>query len=185
MKKELLWTLPVAGLACWILGFPFMKRYSKNYLKKHPEKAGKDLEITKKACEKFKNQPITIVNFIEGTRFTPQKRERQASPYKHLLKPKAGGFAFVLSAMSGHLNHIVNTTIIYPPETNLWRFMCGKTKKIIVRYEVTPVPPELIGDYFHNKEFRIRLQRWLNQFWHEKDQLIENTLQKEKASLSK
>ena len=31
---------PVIGLAWWALGFPFMKRYSKAYLAKHPEKKG-------------------------------------------------------------------------------------------------------------------------------------------------
>jgi len=29
IKKELLWTLPVAGWAAWLLDFPFMERYHK------------------------------------------------------------------------------------------------------------------------------------------------------------
>lgn len=179
MKRELLWMLPVAGVACWLMGFPFVSRYSKEYLKKHPEKAGKDLENTKRACEKFKDQPLTIINYIEGTRFTKAKHQRQASPYKHLLKPRAGGFAFVLEALEGHIDYIINTTIIYPdPKTNLWQFMCGKTKKIIVCYEVLPVTKDLLGDYYHDKKFRIHIQHWLNQLWHEKDRLIEKTYEK-------
>lgn len=35
LKQELIW-VPVIGLAWWALGFPFMKRYSKAYLAKHP-----------------------------------------------------------------------------------------------------------------------------------------------------
>ena len=37
LKQELIW-VPVIGLAWWALGFPFMKRYTKAYLAKHPEK---------------------------------------------------------------------------------------------------------------------------------------------------
>ncbi len=131
MKKELLWSLPVAGFACYLMGFPFVERYSKAYLKKHPEKAGKDLEITRRACEKFKDQPITIMIYPEGTRLSKKKHDHQHSPFQHLLKPKAGGVAFVLEAMAGHLHNIIDATIIYPDrKTNLWQFMCGKTKKL-------------------------------------------------------
>lgn len=180
MKRQLLWALPVAGVACWLLGFPFVKRYSKEYLEKHPEKAGKDLEITKKACEKFKDQPIAIINYIEGGRFTAKKHAGQASPYKHLLKPKAGGFAFVLSALQQHLHCLINVTIIYPENTSLWRFMCGKVDKIIVRYEAMPISAELIGDYYHDKHFRDQIQHQLNQLWAQKDQLIDDIKKQER-----
>lgn len=177
MKKSLQWKLPIAGVACKIMGFPFMERYSKEYLKKHPEKKGKDLEETRKACEKFKNQPITVISFIEGTRFTPEKKQRQASPYRHLLKPKAGGFAFVLAAMDGFLNELINVTLVYPdPKTNLWRFMCGKVPKISVRYEVIPIPAEVRGNYYENSAFRVQFQAWLNRVWQDKDQQIDNLL---------
>jgi len=180
MKRQLLWALPVAGIACWVMGFPFVKRYSQEYLKKHPEKAGQDLEITRRACEKFKDQPITIMNYIEGTRFTEEKYLKQQSSYKHLLKPKAGGFAFVIAAMEGHLESIINTTIIYPdPDTSLWHFMSGKVKKIIVRYEVIPITSNMLGDYFNDAEFRRKFQHWTNQLWHEKDQLIDELLKKQ------
>jgi hypothetical protein len=57
LKQELIW-VPVIGLAWWALGFPFMKRYSKAYLEKHPEKKGKDLETTRKTCAKFRDNPV-------------------------------------------------------------------------------------------------------------------------------
>lgn len=180
MKRELLWMLPIAGVVCWILGFPFVQRYSKEYLKKHPEKVGKDLEDTKRLCEKFKDEPITITNYIEGGRFNEQRHQSQASPYKHLLKPKAGGFAFVLAVMKDHLKTIINVTIVYPPKTSLWRFACGKVKKIIVHYEIIPISANLIGDYQQDKQFRVHVQQWLNQLWHEKDLLIEQIQQQEK-----
>ena len=105
LKKELIW-VPFLGLAWWALDYPFMKRYSKAFLAKHPELQGKDLEITKAACELFKRQPVTVVNYLEGTRFTPAKRQQQGSPFQHLLKPKAGGVAFVLAAMGEQLSLI-------------------------------------------------------------------------------
>lgn len=177
MKKQLLWGLPIAGLACYLMGFPFVERYSKEYLKKHPEKAGKDLEITRKACEAFKDQPITIMIYPEGTRFTNKKHQQQKSPFKHLLKPKAGGVAFVLEAMDGHLHNIIDATIIYPDsKTNLWQFMCGKTKKIILHYQTLPIPKELTGDYYHNPEVREQFQAWLNERWIKKDRLLDDNL---------
>lgn len=113
LKKELIW-VPLLGLAWWGLDYPFMKRYSKAFLDKHPELKGKDLEITKAACELFKRQPVTVVNYLEGTRFTEAKRAEQQSPYRHLLKPKAGGVAFVLAALGEQLDALLDVTIVYP-----------------------------------------------------------------------
>jgi 1-acyl-sn-glycerol-3-phosphate acyltransferase len=174
MKQELLWSVPVMGVACWMMGFPFMKRYSKTYLKKHPEKKGADLETTRKACKGFREYPSSVINFLEGTRFTTNKHAAQKSPFKYLLRPKAGGFAFVLKAMEGSINHIVDVTVIYPQsKINFWQFLCGKVKKIIIHYEVLPVPEELLGHYYEDSQFRQQFQRWLNQRWELKDQLID------------
>lgn len=173
MKFELLWSLPVAGLACWLMGFPFMRRYSKSYLKKHPEKIGKDVEATRKACEQFKQHPSSVINFLEGTRFTKQKQLAQASPYRYLLKPRAGGAAFVMSALEDHMHEIIDVTIIYPDgNINLWSFICGKIHKIIIRFEVLPITKEMRGNYYEQQEFRKYFQHWLNDRWAHKDQLI-------------
>ena len=68
LKKELIW-VPVLGFAWWALDFPFMKRYSGAFLRKYPHLKGKDIEITKKACQKFSTMPVSVMNFLEGTRF--------------------------------------------------------------------------------------------------------------------
>ena len=57
---------------------------------------GKDVEMTRRACEKFRDTPTSILNFIEGTRFSDQKRVDRQSDYRNLLKPRAGGFAAAL-----------------------------------------------------------------------------------------
>ncbi len=181
LKKQLLWMLPVGGLACWMMDFPFLERYSKSYLKKHPEKKGKDLEATRRACEKFKRQPITVINFLEGTRFTPEKHRNQASPYKHLLKAKAGAFAFVLSAMNEHINEVIDVTIIYPkPGISLWQFVSGRVKKIIIRYEVITLDLPTETDFYENRELRSEFQAWVNERWQKKDQLIDDALRANK-----
>lgn len=173
MKQELLWTLPIGGLACYILDFPFMKRHTKEFLKKHPEQRDKDIETTRKSCEKYKYQPIVVMNYLEGTRFTQEKHRIRQSPYQNLLPPKAGGIALVLATMNDYIHHIIDTTIVYHTKTpSLTDFFFGKIKKITVQIEVIPVPNELLGDYYHDKDFRVSFQQWLNKRWQQKDQLI-------------
>lgn len=177
MKQELLWTLPIGGLACYLLDFPFMKRHNKEFLKKHPEQRNKDIETTRKACEKFKTQPIAIMNYLEGTRFTQDKQQARKSPYQHLLPPKAGGMAFVLASLEDQIQHIIDTTIIYhTEEPTFWNFLIGRIPKITVYYQVLPVPANLRGNYYENKEFRKEFQQWLNERWKLKDALITNQL---------
>lgn len=170
MKKELLW-MPIIGQACWIMGYPFMQRHSKAYLKKHPEQRHKDLDTIRKTCKRFRNQPITLVNYIEGTRITGKKQQR--SPYKHLLKPKAPGIACILAAMP-EIDTILNVTIIYSsPRRFSWIFLQGKMKRITVHVEAIKIPADLRGDYQNDRPFRIRFQAWLNRLWQMKDELID------------
>jgi len=177
LKKELIW-VPVIGLAWWALDFPFMKRYSKAFLKKHPHLKGKDIEITRKACEKFRTLPVSVMNFVEGTRFTTEKHQRQQSPYTHLLRPKSGGIAFVLTAMGDQMNQILDVTIAYPQGAkSFWAYLCGEVREIRVWVESRPISPELIGDYVNDTDFRTRFQAELNRFWTEKDQRLELMLQ--------
>ena len=169
LKKELFW-FPFLGQAWWALDFPFMKRYSRQFLKKNPHLIGKDLEITKRACDKFRNIPVSVMNFVEGTRFTREKHSRQRSPYNYLLRTKAGGMAFVLAAMGDKLQHIVDVTIAYPQgAATFWDFVCGRVKEIKVRVKTLPIDSELMGDYLQDPQFKRDFQKWLNGLWREKD----------------
>lgn len=176
MKKELIW-VPFVGIGCWALDFPFMKRYSRKFLEKHPHLKGKDVEITKKACEKYKKNPVAILNFVEGTRFTKEKHRKQQSPFKHLLKPKAGGIAFVLETMGEQLQNILNVTITYPKGVRgFWGFCCGEISEIRVKVKAIPVKNEMIGDYANDPDFKKQFQSWLNDVWVEKDNQIDHLL---------
>ncbi|SPO52840.1 putative acyltransferase YihG [Pseudomonas sp. JV551A1] len=175
LKKELIW-VPLLGLAWWGLDYPFMKRYSKAFLEKHPELKGKDLEITKAACELFKRQPVTVVNYLEGTRFTEAKRQQQQSPYRYLLKPKAGGVAFVLAALGEQLDALLDVTIVYPGNKapGFWDLLNGSISRVIIDIRVRELDPMLwAGDYENDPEFRQTVQAWVNQLWVEKDLRIE------------
>jgi len=174
LKKELIW-VPVIGLAWWALEFPFMKRYSREYLEKNPHMQGRDLEITKKSCGRFSRMPTAVMNFVEGTRFTRAKHTAQGSSFTHLLKPKAGGVSFVLSSMGGCIRHILDVTIIYPRGAkSFWRFLSSREEEVCVRVEVLPVTPDLLGDYSTDPRYRGSFQEWLNGLWARKDRLIGN-----------
>ncbi|WDD98989.1 acyltransferase [Thalassomonas actiniarum] len=172
LKKELIY-VPFLGLAWWALDFPFMKRYSQSFLKKHPELKGKDIETTRKACEKFKHKPVSVMNFIEGTRYTPAKHSKQQSKFQHLLRPKAGGIAFVLEAMGQHLTKVVNVTIHYPEGIpSFLDFISGRVNKVVVAIDIIPIESSMIGDYFNDRQFKISFQQWVNQLWLEKDKTL-------------
>lgn len=170
LKSQLIW-VPVLGLAWWALDFPFMKRYTKSELARRPDLAGKDMEATRKACEKFRGLPVSIMNFVEGTRLTPEKHKRQSSPYAHLLKPKAGGVAFVFGAMGEALQGVVDVSVAYPGgKPTMMDLMAGRIGLVRVSVRQRPIPAEfLAGDYESDRAFRARFQQWMNVVWHDKD----------------
>ena len=173
LKQELI-KVPIMGAAWWALDFPFMKRYTKEYLEKHPEEKGKDLETTRKACEKFKTMPTSVMNFLEGTRFTENKYQKQNSPFKHLLKPKAGGMAFAMSAMGEQFKSLLDVTIYYPQGIpTFWDFIQGKMERCTVIIREVAIPQELRGgDYENDEQYRLNFQQWVQQLWEEKDQQL-------------
>lgn len=175
LKKQLLY-VPLLGGAWWALDFPFMRRYSKSYLHRHPEKRGRDLETTRKACEKFRDLKISILNFAEGTRFTREKHDQQHSPFKHLLLPKSGGMAAVLDSMGRQFDALIDVTIHYPKgAVSLWELFCGKLDEVVVRVRRIQIPTEFrSGDCLADPHYRERMQAWVRQIWLEKDALLDS-----------
>lgn len=168
LKKELIY-VPFIGVCWWALDFPFMKRYSAAFLAKHPELKGTDIATTRKACAKFRYKPVSVMNFLEGTRFTAGKHQQQQSPFQHLLKPKAGGISFVLNAMGEQLHKLLDVTIHYPKGSpSFWDYISGKVHEITVRVRVLPIERQYIGDY-EDPQYRAAFQQWVNQLWADKD----------------
>jgi 1-acyl-sn-glycerol-3-phosphate acyltransferase len=180
MKAALVW-LPMVGPACWVMDFPLLKRYSKTKLAKNPTLRGKDLKQLKRNCRKFRRKPLSLMLYPEGTRYTTAKANQQHSPFKHLLKPRAGGVAMAIKMMHEKLDNIIDVTITYPNGPHkFWQFMCGKTKLIIVNLKQLPITPDLIGDYQHDKKFREHMQNYVNELWVEKDKLLTQLLDQPK-----
>ena len=177
LKRQLIW-VPLLGVAWWALDFPFMARHTREQIQRRPELAGRDIEATRRACEKFRAIPVAIMNFVEGTRFTPAKHERQGSPYRHLLKPRAGGVAFVLDAMGDGLHAILDVTIAYPGgRPSLVDLIANRVPEVRVQVRQRAIPVELAGgDYQSDADFRARFQQWINGVWLEKDADMERLL---------
>ena len=174
LKQQLIW-VPLLGLAWWALEFPFMRRHSSAYLAAHPEARGLDLAATRKACERFAAMPTSVMNFVEGTRFTQAKRIALKSPYRHLLPPRAGGVAFVLAAMGGLLQSMIDVTIAYcDTSPTLWDLCCGRLGPVRIVVERRPIEPwTTAGDYTEDEAFRRRFQAWLSGIWTDKDRKLD------------
>ncbi|MCA0240758.1 MAG: acyltransferase [Proteobacteria bacterium] len=171
LKKELIW-VPVIGLAWWALDFPFMAR-GRGKGASHA-----DLAATRAACEKFKRIPTTVINFVEGTRFTAAKHAAQKSPYRHLLRPKVGGLGVALSTMGEVFEALLDVTLVYPDGApNFWQLLSGRLGRVIVRVQQRPIPPELLGgDPVADRALRQRIAEWVELQWQEKDRLIDELL---------
>jgi 1-acyl-sn-glycerol-3-phosphate acyltransferase len=170
IKKELIW-FPVLGITWWAMDMPFMQRHSNSYLKNHPDQKGKDLEATRKACEKFRDTPTSVINFLEGTRFSEEKRIARKSDFKYLLPPRAGGAALAISSMGTMFDAILDVTIVYPKGVvKFWDMFCGQLEHVVIDISKRPVEEwMLVGDYTNDREFRRRFHRWLTTVWSEKD----------------
>ena len=179
LKQQLIY-VPVIGLAWWALDFPFMKRHSRAELRKNPKLRDEDRETTRRACAKFALVPTSVMNFAEGTRFTPEKHAAQASPYTHLLKPKAGALALALNAMGEQFHSLIDATIVYPDGIpSFWDFLCGTTPRVVLRVRQLPIPPAFCtGDYEGDTVFRGTVHRWLADIWEFKDAEIEKIMQR-------
>ncbi|MGB9191759.1 MULTISPECIES: acyltransferase [unclassified Acinetobacter] len=177
-KWELIF-IPFVGQAFKILGFPMMKRHSKEQIAKNPELKTRDMEESRKACEQLLSQPFTLLNYLEGTRFTPEKHTQQQSPYKHLLKPKAGGLALALNILGDKIDALVDMTIVYPDGVpGYGDFWLGEVNRIAVNLRKIDIPDWVLGgNYEDDAEYRERFQQWVHALWTEKDQLIERMQQ--------
>jgi 1-acyl-sn-glycerol-3-phosphate acyltransferase len=180
-KFELIY-IPVIGQAFYFLDFPMMRRHSKDAIAKNPALQGKDIEEAKRACALLKNKPFTLLNYLEGTRFTPAKRDKQQSPYQHLLKPRAGGLALAISALGEEVDAILDMTIVYPDGiptySDLWK---GNIKRLGVDVRHIKMPDALFtaiqnGGYESDEAIKAQMFDWVEQVWQQKDQLITEML---------
>lgn len=177
-KWELIF-IPFVGQAFKILGFPMMKRHSKEQIAKNPALKDRDMEEARKSCEQLLSQPFTLLNYLEGTRFTQEKHNQQKSPFKQLLKPKAGGLALALNILGDKIDALVDMTIVYPDGVpGYGEFWVGEVPRIAVNLRKIEIPSWVFnGNYEDDAEFRLNFQKWVDTLWTDKDQLIEKMKQ--------
>ncbi len=176
LKRQLIW-IPIVGLAFWALEFPFMRRFSREQIAKNPKLATIDRTSTERMCQQARNAPIAIFNFVEGTRFSVAKRDAQQSPYRHLLRPKAGGVAQVLSLLGSQLDGILDVTISYTnPSPTFWGFLCGNEAPITLHARQLDIPQWMYAPNNHDeKQHKERFHTWINSLWREKDGLLDDS----------
>ena len=174
-KSQLIW-LPFVGQAMYALGFPFVKRVSREQIKKNPSLRSADKDNVMKTCEGLKNHPSAILNFAEGTRRTEEKHRLQDYAFKHLLKPKAGGINYTLDGMSSHLNGLVDVTIISPDGApRCWDCLQGKSGRVIFDARYRPLP-EFSAEQAGETQHKAEVAQWVQRLWEEKDALISRHL---------
>ncbi|GHB09614.1 acyltransferase [Salinicola rhizosphaerae] len=169
LKRELIF-VPIVGLAWWALEFPFMRRYRREQLARNPALAAKDRRATERMCAHAREMPMTIYNFVEGTRFSEAKRQQQQSPYRHLLRPKAGGIAQVIGLLGPGLDGILDITLHYRQEKpSFWHFLCGKESDIAVIARPFDIPEWMLEGRHDEAQYKERFYTWLNGLWQAKD----------------
>ena len=167
LKKELIW-VPIVGLVCWAMDFPFLKRRNAGASKKNSRSVASDLETTRKTCEMYKKNPVALINFLEGTRFTPDKHLKTKSRYVHLLNPKYGGLSTSIQAMGKQFESLINVRMAYTPtHSNLtWSWLCGQQEKLQIEIEAIPIPDEIIEMCAStNTSSKADFKAWVDQIW--------------------
>lgn len=174
VKQQTIW-IPIIGIACWAMGFPFMRRYSKEAQLQHPEKKGLDVKTTQEKCQAFLKRPTALINFVEGTRATVKKRALDGGGYQHLLTPKSGGVGFALAVMHQEVKEIIDLTIIYKNNhSTMWDLCTGNMAA--VKIEACAYPANVLdgrGLMQQNPEAIKQLKTWLDERWKEKDKRLE------------
>lgn len=174
MKQNLIY-IPFVGLACYALGMPFLKRYPKAKLIKNPKLRKKDIKSTKKACRRLIEYPSTLINFVEGSRYTRKKAARAKSPYSNLLPPKTASLGVALGQIGDKVEYIFNNTFYYPDNQKkaMIDLLMGRVKNVYVNVEIVKSTDGLIGNYLDDKEFKHDFTMKVRDLWEEKDAVLE------------
>ena len=153
LVKRALVYVPIIGWICLALRFPLLNRSSDK------EKRKSDYKSVQSATMALQETPVALLNFVEGTRFTPQKRLKQDSAFEVLLNPRSGGLKIMIEGLPEA--SILDVTLAYPSDNqSFWQCLSGNLKKIDVHIERHSIKE--IDD----------LNQWLNDIWQEKEQRI-------------
>ncbi|MGN0902701.1 MAG: acetyltransferase, partial [Succinivibrio sp.] len=186
MKHSLIY-IPFAGLACYALGMPFLHRYPKEKLLKNPKLRTKDIETTKAACKRLITFPTSLINFVEGSRYTKEKAKLSRSPYKYLLPPKVASLGVALGEIVNEIDTIYNITFYYPDNSKkaFVDMLKGRIKNVYVDIGTIEKSDKLQGNYLEDKQFKHDFTMFMRKLWEEKDAVLEKMHQDYEASKNK
>ena len=152
MKKELIY-IPVVGWLCFALNFPRLNRGGSE------DGRTQDYSTVQQAAESLNGGLGALLNFAEGTRFSPAKHRAQQSPYRYLLRPHSGGLRIMLAAMPEV--RILDCTLAYPNQSlSFWQCLGGDLREIHVWLD--SIPAFEVTD----------VNAWLAERWEVKDRRI-------------
>ncbi|CAO3597585.1 unnamed protein product [Absidia cylindrospora] len=175
VKDSIKW-LPFFGWGMWLAGFMFVRR---NWLQDQT-KINKTF-----ASMKTMKTPAWIINYVEGSRFTPEKsqqcqafcRERGYTTTENVLLPRTRGFTTcVREFRNSHIEYIYDFTLAYRHHSKNAEF---NEAPDMVRVHTSALSPEY--------EFHVNVKRyaisdlptddegiaqWLRQRYVEKDQFL-------------
>lgn len=174
--KHILVYVPIIGICWWALDMPFLKRYTKEQIKKNPQLQGRDFKEMRKSLNHYSLHPVSVFSYAEGTRLTKEKHAKQNSPFKNLLKPKEGGMALALSVIPS-INFLIDITIIYEsPKRSFWDYLCGRLKNIKIFVKKRKIPEIFLNEMLAEDDIlRLKFKEWIYEIWKEKDELISST----------
>ena len=81
--------MPVINICAWALDFPIMRRYTQEDTKGRPELKNRDFDYAHDVLSRNPDQACVVVNYAEGTRFTPEKHRKNRSPYQTLTQAQS------------------------------------------------------------------------------------------------
>ncbi|MCY3859833.1 MAG: acetyltransferase [Gammaproteobacteria bacterium] len=161
-KRELIW-VPFVGLAMWFLGFPYVYRARSSGSSLSTTQRETNETVLKREGRRFLEKPVSVINFVEGTRFTLAKRDARGSPYGNLLQPRRGGLLQTLVVLEDRVETVLNATIRYRGRVpGFWELLSGQADGVELVVKEIPKP----------STDQDALTSWLNDLWSEKDRQL-------------
>ncbi|MCY3859129.1 MAG: acetyltransferase [Gammaproteobacteria bacterium] len=160
-KKELAY-IPLFGLICLAFDFPILQRRARGH-QSESERRTSDRQRVRDACKTVYRSPAAMLSFAEGTRYSDEKQRSLKSQYRHLLPPRSGGFSAMLAALEPLDPRVVDVTIVYPHQSNFWRFLAGNSGEI-----------QIVASVYSTKTVVERgVESWLEDRWAAKDLVLD------------
>jgi 1-acyl-sn-glycerol-3-phosphate acyltransferase len=173
VKREIL-MLPLVGWICWAYEYPFVSRHTLKFKKQTGRNNKSDLHSLNQRLANLKNHPSSIINFVEGTRYTTLKNGQEESSLANLLPPKVGGLTYILQTFGTQLDYLLDCTIAYDCEEPIFWNLLGKQSQK-VKVEVQQIPISNLLPIITSEKGSISYEQtseWLNDLWEQKDQKL-------------